>query len=237
MSTFLKAEWRKLAIVNYVVDPELLLPYVPYKTELDIYNGNCYLSLVGFRFLNTKVLGFKIPFHVNFEEVNLRFYVKYTDPTGETKRGVVFIKEVVPKKAITYIANKFYNENYETMLMKHEWSETNDQLKVAYFWGRFRWNSIWLESSHHSYQAESGDEAEFITEHYWGYAKANEKKTLEYEVVHPSWELYPVNKCYVDVSFDRIYGNQFGFLRKEKIHSSYLAEGSEIKVLSARSIK
>ena len=86
--SFLKAEWRKLILANYKVEPELLKPYLPYGTELDLWQDSCYLSLVGFMFVNTKIKGVKIPFHVNFEEVNLRFYVKRYD-NGEWKRGVV----------------------------------------------------------------------------------------------------------------------------------------------------
>ena len=136
MATFLTAQWKKLAIVNYTVDPELLYPFLPAKTEIDIYDGKCFLSLVGFLFQNTKVLGIKVPYHINFEEVNLRFYVKHTLPDGEEKRGVVFIKEVVPKKTITWMANKMFHEKYETMLMKHELSNGQSGLHVAYFWGR-----------------------------------------------------------------------------------------------------
>jgi uncharacterized protein YqjF (DUF2071 family) len=74
--SFLNAEWRKLAIANYVIDPATLANYLPAGTELDLWEGKYYVSLVGFMFKNTKLLGIKIPFHVNFEEVNLRFYVK-----------------------------------------------------------------------------------------------------------------------------------------------------------------
>ncbi len=102
--TFLKAEWRKLVMANYAVDPALLMNYLPNKTELDFWNGTCYVSLVGFMFQNTKVMGIKIPFHVDFEEVNLRFYVRYKD-AGEWKRGVVFIKEIVPKPMLKIVAN------------------------------------------------------------------------------------------------------------------------------------
>ena len=92
--SFLKAEWRKLVMANYTVPEELLLPYLPAKTVLDTWNGQYYVSLVGFMFVNTRMLGVKVPFHVDFEEVNLRFYVKYND-NGTWKRGVVFIKEIV----------------------------------------------------------------------------------------------------------------------------------------------
>ena len=118
-SKFLTAEWRKLAIANYSVDPKILKPYLPYKTELDLWNGKCYVSLVGFRFVNTKLKGISIPFHRHFEEVNLRFYVRFKDPTG-WKRGVAFIKEIVPKPALTFIANTIYREKYITLPMKHQ---------------------------------------------------------------------------------------------------------------------
>ena len=110
--TFLQAEWRKLAMVNYSIDKKILDKYLPPKTEIDLWNDICYVSLVGFMFKNTKVKGLKIPFHTNFEEVNLRFYVRYED-NGEWKRGVVFVKEIVPKPALTFVANTVYKENYE----------------------------------------------------------------------------------------------------------------------------
>src|SRR5688572_6732605 len=105
--TFLQAEWRKLAMANFSVDKEILKKYLPHKTEIDIWQNTCYVSLVGFMFLNTKLKGFRIPFHSNFEEVNLRFYVRYKE-NKEWKRGVVFIKEIVPKPALTFVANRVY---------------------------------------------------------------------------------------------------------------------------------
>src|ERR1044072_8762987 len=109
--SFLSAEWRNLAIANYAVGPGILEKSLPAKTELDYWQNTCYISLVGFMFLETKLKGFKIPFHVNFEEINLRFYVKYKDENQVWKRGVVFIKEIVPKPALAFIANTIYKEN------------------------------------------------------------------------------------------------------------------------------
>ena len=131
--SFLKAEWRKLILVNYEVDPSVLENYLPFGTELDLWNDKCYVSVVGFMFLNTKLLGLKIPFHVNFEEVNLRFYVKRKEG-GHWKRGVVFIKEIVPKPTLTFFANTVYKENYQTSPMKHIWSETSSERIVEYHW-------------------------------------------------------------------------------------------------------
>src|SRR5258706_3792006 len=161
-STFLQAEWRKLAMANYAVDQNLLQPFLPNKTGIDLRIGTCYVSLVGFMFLNTRVKGIKIPFHANFEEVNLRFYVRYND-SGEWKRGVVFIKEIVPKPALTFVANTIYKENYETMPMVHSWNMVNNSLHVEYKWKKERWNSLVVITSGLPIKIETGSEEEFIT--------------------------------------------------------------------------
>lgn len=232
-NTFLHAEWKKLAIANYAVDQRILDKYLPHKTEIDLWNGVCYVSLVGFMFVNTKIKGVKIPFHVNFEEVNLRFYVRHND-NGEWKRGVVFIKEIVPKPALTFVANTIYKEHYETMPMRHSWIKSKDSLAVEYQWKKGRWNALKVIAGHEPHLIESGSEEEFITEHYWGYTRISEKKTSEYGVEHPKWEVYPMRDYAIDVNFGDIYGPDFAFLTHEKPVSVFLAEGSEIKVMEGR---
>ncbi|CAM1370085.1 conserved hypothetical protein [Tenacibaculum sediminilitoris] len=223
--SFLKAEWRKLVMINYEVNTEVLKEYIPKGTELDFYENKCYISVVGFMFLNTKLLGVKIPFHVNFEEVNLRFYVK-----REGKRGVVFIKEIVPKPAITFVANTIYKENYQTLPIKHSWLEKDDKFKMSYQWKINRnWNSISVESLPKLVAIEPNTEIEFIAEHYWGYAK-DKNGTTEYEVKHPTWGYYPVTDYIIDVDFSATYGEHFSFLQSQKPSSIFLLEGSEISV-------
>ncbi|MCK8522982.1 DUF2071 domain-containing protein [Aquimarina sp. D1M17] len=235
--SFLKAEWRKLALANYSIDPSILQKYVPAGTELDLWNGNCYVSLVGFMFLNTKLLGIKIPFHTDFEEVNLRFYVKHQEQ-GESKRGVVFIKEIVPKPALTWVANTVYNENYETMPMNHVWKVESDQRTVQYTWKKkSKWNSFMVKASEQKFKIQPNSETEFITEHYWGYAKVNGYTSNEYEVTHPKWEVYQVNNYEIDVDFGLVYGKEFDFLNTAIPFSVMLAEGSEITVENKKTIK
>ncbi len=234
--SFLKAEWRKLAIANYIIEKDLLVKYLPAGTQIDLWKGNCFVSLVGFKFVNTKLLGIKIPFHTDFEEVNLRFYVKRFD-NGEWKRGVVFIKEIVPKHALTLVANTVYNENYETLAMEHTWSENSTKRIVQYKWKKKgKWNSFKIEASIEKFKIEPKSEIEFITEHYWGYAKVNQNKTNEYEVTHPKWETYEVKDYNIDVDFAEVYGQEFGFLSSTPPTSVMLAEGSEITVESKRTI-
>lgn len=228
--SFLTAEWRKLAIANYAIDKNLLTPYLPLGTELDLWNDTCYVSLIGFLFKNTKLLGFSIPFHANFEEVNLRFYVKYKD--GDIyKRGVVFIKEIVPKFALSAVANTIYNENYITMPMTHNWSETDTERTVAYSWRcKNEWQSFTVTANKGLSEIITGSEAEFITEHYWGYAKYSDTKTNEYEVRHPKWAQYKVKNFKIAVDFGLTYGSEFEFLNQQEPVSVMLAEGSDISV-------
>ncbi len=235
--SFLTAEWRKLAIINYEINPSILSKYVPFGTELDLWQGKCYVSLIGFMFVNTRLLGIKIPFHTNFEEVNLRFYVKHFEGK-EWKRGVVFIKEIVPKSAITFIANTIYQENYETMPMKHDWVFENDKIEVKYEWKKSqKWYLLKVTANKELLVIEPNSEAEFITEHYWGYAKNTETNTNEYGVRHPRWEQYKVLDYEVNVDFETIYGSEFSFLNEQTPISVILAEGSAISIENKITIK
>lgn len=230
MAEFLTAEWRKLILVNYEVPKDVLIPYLPKGVEFDFYENKLYVSLVGFMFKNTKVKGFRIPGHINFEEVNLRFYVKRKMPDGEYRRGVVFIKEIVPKKMISVVANLFYKEHYVTKKMKHNINRT-DKLKVSYSWlNEKKWNRVEVVAKPVSRSLEETEKAHFITEHFWGYTKQNEYETAEYEVGHPTWKVYDVEQCNMRVDFGRVYGRDFEFLNNSDPDSVYLAEGSEIFV-------
>ncbi len=243
MSTpFLTAEWRKLILINYAVDVQHLQPYVPAGTVLDTYNNICYVSLVGFMFLNTKLKGIPIPFHQDFEEVNLRFYVKHQTKNGAWRRGVVFIKEFVPKTMISLVANTIYKEHYETVDMDHSWDESSDELKIEYSLSDF--DSAQSDKQYHirvvaeknATEIPVACEAEFITEHYWGYTKISNTETSEYEVWHPRWKVYPVKKYECNFDFKKLYGDNFEFLNRLKPFSVMLAEGSEIKVMGGKTV-
>ncbi|WP_286967737.1 YqjF family protein [Flavobacterium sp. UBA4854] len=234
---FLKAEWKNLALVNYETDAEILEKYLPAGTEIDIWDNKCYVSLVGFMFKNTKVLGLKVPYHIDFEEVNLRFYVKRFE-NGEWKRGVVFIKEIVPKKAITFIANTLYQEHYETQKMRHEIIENKNTNTFIYQWKNDKeWNTIEIETKKDLSKIEIDSEAEFITEHYFGYTKIDEETTFEYEVTHPRWEQFEVVNHRIHIDFEKNYGSDFRFLQTQKPTSIFLAQGSKITVKNKRKLQ
>ena len=228
--SFLTAEWRKLAIANYEVSPDLLKPYLPVGTELDFWEDKCYVSLIGFMFLNTRLRGIKIPFHVNFAEVNLRFYVKrQVDDTW--RRGVVFIKEIVPLPALALVANLLYNEKYETCPMHHAWREQTQTREVDYRWKQQgKWQQIKVMAEKETTAINAGSVAEFITEHYWGYAKVNNATTNQYQVAHPRWDQYAVKDYTITVDFALNYGPKFKFLNNCAPASIMLAEGSPIAI-------
>jgi len=229
--TFLTAEWRKLIMAQYEVDPATLAPWLPPGVELDLFQGRCYVSLVGFLFDKVRVLGLPIPFHTRFEEVNLRFYVARTETDGTRKRGVVFISELVPRVAITLIANSLYEEPYATLPMRRSIASTPNSLAVSYSWRHHGiWQSVTVEADSTPQPISPSSVEDFITEHYWGYTKRTHGNTSEYGVQHPRWQVYPIQSFTIDADFAALYGPAFAALNNQQPSSVLLAEGSAVSV-------
>ena len=237
-STFLTAEWRKLIMAQYAIDPAVLIPHLPRGLELDLYNNTCYVSLVGFLFTRVRLKGIPIPFHTHFEEVNLRFYVKRVLPDGTPRRGVVFLSEIVPRPAITLVARALYGEAYSTASTRHTWSTTRGALAVGYDWRhRGHWQSVSVEASPIAQPIAPRSPEEFITEHYWGYTKPRNlfgrpASTGEYGVAHPRWQVYPILNSRVEANFGSLYGPAFAHLTQRQPDHVLLAEGSAIAIRS-----
>lgn len=228
---FLTAEWRYLTMLNYEVRPEILVPFLPVGTELDLWDGKHYVSMVGFLFLNTKVRGVSIPFHCNFEELNLRFYVRRKAQDG-WRRGVVFVKELVPRAAIAFVARAFYNENYVALPMSHHVEKNGDAIKsVEYSW-RFKkqQNHLRIVTRGEALPLVASSKPEFITEHYWGYAKQKNGSTVEYEVEHPPWRVWQAESAELKCDVAGLYGSKFAEHLNQPPASAFLAEGSAVKV-------
>ena len=234
---FLTAEWRYLAMLNYRIDPDLVAPLVPAETELDLFAGTAFISLVGFRFLSTKVFGIPIPFHRNFEEVNLRFYVRRRE--GDVvKRGVVFIQEIVPRRAIAAVARLAYNENYRSLPMAHEMEFSGAGLCVGYAWRLgTRWNGLTVRATGDPRPMRDGSAEQFIAEHYWGFCAQPDGGTLEYHVDHPPWRVWDVTGADFAGDAEKLYGAEFAAVLKRQPDSAFLAEGSPVTVYAGRRIK
>lgn len=228
---FLKAKWANLLMVNYEVDPAVLQQHLPPGTVLDTWQGKALVSMVGFLFHETSMLGIRWPFHINFEEVNLRFYVRYFDGQ-QWKRGAVFISEIVPKYMIAMVANNLYNEHYKAMPMRH--SITSIDAAHTYFlyeWRyKGRWNKLGGTVNNERRPIAPGSAEEFIFEHYWGYNKLTESKTIEYQVEHVSWQTGEVTDFIFESDIARLYGKEFEPWLTQKPQSMFFADGSDVVV-------
>lgn len=228
---FLTADWRDVLLLNYEIDPAVLQPMVPRGTELASLHGKSFISLVGFQFLNTLVLGVPIPFHQNFEEVNLRFYVRRS-PNNRWRRGVVFIKELVPKRAVAWIARLLYNENYRAVPMSHSIRRDGDaHTRVDYSW-RFNGaeHNITACASDPSRPIAAGTDDEFFAHHEWGYVRDRSGRTIEYRVDHPHWNVRTATDAALRCDAARLYGPQFVEALSSTSYSAILAEGSPVTV-------
>ena len=226
-SVFLTAEWRNLLMVNYVVEPTTLAPYLPAGTELDFWRGETYVSIVGFQFLRTRLSGVPVPFHRNFEQLNLRFYVRRRTPEG-WRKGVVFIKEIVPKWAVAFVARTVYREHYVRMPMR---SRIEIPGPISYEWCYGGdWDSVSGTAVGSPYLPDADAEATYITEHYWGYARQRDGSTFEYEVRHPHW---PVRQCESPVLSCRVpelYSERFTEFLSVPPRSAFVVDGSAVSV-------
>ena len=232
-SIFLTAEWRKLVMAQYEVAPEVLAPYLPRGLELDLYQGRCYVSLVAFLFDRVRVKGFAVPGHTSFEEINLRFYVRRREDDGSVKRGVIFVREFVPRWAIAFVAKRIYEEPYLAAPTSHKFGAKKELVFARYAWNMGgRVHALEAAGYVPAQEIEPGSEEEFVTEHYWGYTKRSDGGTAAYQVEHPRWQTYRLQSYQVDVDFERLYGRAFGFLKGVPESSVLLAEGSAVRVHS-----
>lgn len=234
---FLSARWKWLIMANYICDPELLTDWLPSGTELDSWNNNCILSLVGFQFHDTRVKGISFPLHRHFEEINLRFYVRRKE--GKiVKRGVVFIREFVPKPLISFVANTFYGENYRTVPIRSSFFAREGFLNIGYEWkNRGLWNSLSVRAQPEAKEIVKNSEEDYVLEHYWGYVKRGNFVTTEYRVDHPRWLVHRVDDWKVKAEFSNLYGSAFSFLDNQKPCSVFLAGGSTVKVYKGKYIR
>ncbi|MBC8109959.1 MAG: DUF2071 domain-containing protein [Verrucomicrobia bacterium] len=235
MKVFLTAEWRNLINLTYEVSPDLLEEYLPAGLEIDTaLNGKAHVSLVAFDFLNTKVKGIKIPFHVDFPEINLRFYVRYKGLVG-----VVFIREFVPKFWITTVANVVYNEPYRTIAMQSSLQLLENQTKInAVHTFRYQNQTFEIETTARNqpfFSLETSTE-HYFKEHAWGFGTNHAGRTLAYRVEHPIWRIYPFESFRLLMDFEKIYGEKWAFLNKMQPTYQVFAEGSAVKVYEAMSL-
>lgn len=228
-SPFLRAIWSNLLLVTYEVPPEVLTSRLAEGIELDTLDGKAFVSLVAFDFLETKVMGVKWPGFVHFPEINLRFYVRET-ATG--RRGVMFIKELVPSSIIAWFARTLYNEPYAATPMRSSVAKNAEGDNViSHNWSwRGREHSLELTSTAEAKLPPEESTEHFFKEHQWGFGKTRAGKPLVYEVRHPHWKVFDVLNLDLNVDLAQQYGEEFEFLNTSKPYSVVHALGSDIEV-------
>lgn len=227
---FLKANWLRLASANYSIDPLILQKHLPKGTELEAHDGKHYVSLVAFRYCETRLLNVRVPFHTLFEEINLRFYVKREITPGNWRSEVAFTKLFFPKTALTLVAKYIYKENYETLNMRHNWSENSDQLLTSYGLKKNRWHNFEIASCKESNSIDPNTSEHFFSKQFWGTSRVNQESYTMYEIEHPNWESYKVLDSNISFDFEALFGKEFGHLSETKPDSVHLFNGSEVSV-------
>jgi len=239
MPAFLTAEWRYVAMLNYAVDRAVLADLVPRGTELDEFEGKTYVSLVGFRFERTRVRGLWIPFHSDFDEVNLRLYVRRT-VAGEVRRGVAFVREIAPRWAIAKVAQVCYGEKYVALPMRHKVIEPTSEggrVQLEYAWRHEQnWSVIRAEASGRPAAPPADSREAFFTEHYWGYSASVGDATMEYRVEHDPWRIWPSASASFEGNAIGFYGADLGQRLIRPPDSVLVAEGSSVTVHSGQKL-
>ena len=227
---FLRSNWLRLASANYIIEPHLLDKYIPKGTVLEEHNGKHYVSLVAFRYSQTRLLNIQVPFHTNFEEINLRFYVKRKIAPHVWRSEVAFTKLFFPKTALTFVAKHIYKENYETKRMRHNWSENDRQLLTSYGLKKNRWHDFELMTEKESNVIDAHSSEAFFSKHYWGTSQINDNSCTIYKIEHPEWKVFRVNDWKINFDFNKVFGSEFKHLTDNKPESVYLYDGSEVVV-------
>jgi uncharacterized protein YqjF (DUF2071 family) len=219
-------------MLNFAVDPAAIADLVPAGTELDAWNGTTFISLVGFRFLDTRVLGVAVPGHRDFDEVNLRFYVRRR-ADGRWRRGVVFVKEIVPLRSVAWVARLLYNENYVALPMRHEVVAAAGEAPglARYEWRhRGRWQRLSVDFAGRAVIPSGDTQETFVIEHHWGYARQRDGATVEYRVEHPPWRLWRATDARLECDVSAVYGPRFEPFLCATPASAFVADGSGVTV-------
>jgi len=224
-------------MLNYEVPASLLEPLVPAGVALDRWRERLYVSVVGFRFTDTRVLGVAIPGHRHFEEVNLRFYVR-RDVGTERRRGVVFVRELVPRPVVAIVARAAYNEPYRSLPMRHRVARDGAAARYEYAWRvGGTWTAICARAPRPGQPPATGSEEEFITEHYWGYTAQRGGGTIEYRVEHPRWNVTHADEARIDGDVGSVYGAAFAEVLAAPPRSAFVADGSAVAVYAPARIR
>lgn len=234
MKPFLNVHWKNLLVVNYRVDPAalgLLEDELPAGTELDGFHGEHHVSVVAFQFQKTRILGIPMPLYRDFAEINLRFYVR-RQVDGAWRRGVVFVKEIVPCRLPAMVANKIFKENFHIRAL----TCGSDDKTLNYQWidgGELQ--QLEIDRNTQLETPAPGSLTEHIIDHYWAYKKINDTTTGEFQVTHRAWQTHPCPAARIDLNIAQVYGQQWANALTPV--STFYADGSQVQVTKPKKLR
>ena len=225
------ADFQYLVFLNYHVDRNLLSSRIPEGVQLQLFNGKAYISIVAFLFKNLQVAGIPAPFHQQFEQVNLRFYVKQGTAAAE-KRGVVFIREIVPKTLLANTAQVLFHEKYVSVPMSHRYQIDESPLnEVEYSWQTERKDcSVRAVFEKNWSYPEQNSAEHFFTDRAFSFTRMKDGTTREMIVEHPLWRTAPVKEAKTEYDIPEVFGTEFVPYLTLQPASAFIAEGSSVSL-------
>lgn len=149
---------------------------------------------------------------------------------------MVFIKELVPRRAIAWLARWLYNENYEAMPMSHQDEVARgEDGRIHYGWEhREQRCGLSARITEEPYLPEPDSEEASITKHNWSYVRQRSGATVEYQVRHPRWPVWRVTESSLSCNTGSLYGAAFADLSSRTPSSVFVALGSEVVIHRGR---
>ena len=232
--TLLKARFSEIVALNFVIDPEILKPYVPKKLELDFFENETYVSLVAIVLKNIRVWGLPIQLPGQFGEFNLRFYVRRADGT-KYQRGVCFLRDYVSSKSAAWILGSLFKADFRTVKMQYENTGFNSRnLSVIptadYQWKlEDHWNRIRVKARKRMKKTGPGTKVGFILEHANKYSSRG-GATYEYSGSQPKWTIWDAAQANFTCDVKRLFGAEFVKPLATRPTSVFVATGSDVTV-------
>ena len=233
---FLTAAWRNLVMLSFDIKPHILEPYVPRGVELDLYEGRALVSIVAFEFHSPRFYGIPGPFCACIPEINLRFYVQ-RQVAGNRRPGVVFLKELAPRRALAMaaVANIGYREHYHLLPMRYATSSARENWDktFTYQWKiGGRWNGLEATTCSAPRRPVMGSEEEFVVDHWFAYTRQADGSCVERQVAHAPWFVRPVDPDSLAFRCDAasLFGPQFTAAFQKPPSSAFVSNGSAVGV-------
>ena len=228
-------DWQHLLTATWAVHPSLLAPMVPARAILDLWNGDALLSLVGMRAVNVRVSGLPVPLHQDFDQISMRFCVR-REVAGETRRGLVFVKQIVPSASMTLVDRLLYHANYVNAPTRHD-IEPGEQGWTSYEWlvGE-RWNRFSAVRAGAAVAPAEQSIEEFISHRPWAYSRQADGSTLESCAEHPRWEVWPAQEMLLDCDVAPLFGVEYVPVFASQPIATFVAVGSTVALNTPRRV-